>query len=144
MFLRASAPILFDSPPAARQLAFVPSLFTPAEIFWRKVVTDAAILRAKNDVLNSAEIEDREKLGIYRIPSNNSAEFAPIFENALFSRFYVGFSVWFHDRPRFICSIAADCAVPRQASHSRGASASWTGCGRFRCCRRFHWMNEFG
>lgn len=144
MFLRASAPILFDSPPSARQLAFVPSLFTPAEIFWRKVITDAAILRAKSDVLNSAEIEDREKLGIYRIPSNNSAEFAPIFENALFSRFYVGFSVWFHDRPRFICSIAADCAVPRQASHSRGASASWTGCGRFRCCRRFHWMNEFG
>ena len=96
LFLRASAAFLFGAPAVPRQLAFVPSLFAPAELFWRTAITDASLLRAQSEVLNSADPEDRAKLGIYRIPSNDSAEFAPLFESALFSRFYVGVPRGFH------------------------------------------------
>ena len=131
MFLRACEAFLFDSPPASRQLAFVPSLFAASELFWRKVITDSSLLRAESELRNSQDSDEREKLGLYRLPEPTTAEFPLVFANALFSQFYVGFRGGLHDRPRFICCIDTDCAVPRPERISRGSRRFWSDCGRF-------------
>ena len=89
MFLRSCSSLLFDPIPDGGQPLRSARIFLRVELDWRALITNTLLLREDSEVLNSSIIEDREGMGVYRIPKENCPEREMIFGGAIFSQFYV-------------------------------------------------------